>query len=504
MARLSDLVRRFGGDCPLSFRGFDPEIRDVELDSRRVREAALFAALPGLSADGTRFVPDALARGAAAVLVSGTQSSGIAPLGSRAPVWAHVDARRVAGEVAAFVHGNPSEKLKVVGITGTNGKTSVAHLLTEILRRAGREPAQIGTVVYELAGGFQVASTHTTPDSPVLQRLFAQHAQHGGDSVVMEASSHALDQERLAGTALDVAVFTNLSRDHLDYHADMESYAAAKERLFRMLPAEGWAIVPAHDKVGERMARAAVERGARVATYGVDVESDLTARALSAARSGMRFEIEGMGIRRTPVALPLMGRHNVENALAALAAALVSGVGAARALGGLARSTPPPGRLQSVTGPDHPFSVVVDYAHTEAALAKTLGALREVLDERGKGRLLCVFGCGGNRDRGKREPMGRIVGELADVALATSDNPRNESPEAILEDVLKGLVGAPAETHVEVDRRRAIELAVGLARPDDIVLVAGKGHETTQEIRGKKLAFDDREVVQAALLGVPA
>jgi UDP-N-acetylmuramoyl-L-alanyl-D-glutamate--2,6-diaminopimelate ligase len=501
MTHLSELLRRFGGECPLCFRGVDPVITSIALDSRRVERGAVFAALPGVTADGARFVPDALGRGAAAVLVTSAKTlpaPGSAQTSARTPVWTHPNAREVVGLVAAFLQGDPTRDMLVIGVTGTNGKTSVTHTTRELLELAGRRPGLIGTVSYRLADGRHLPSTHTTPDATVLQRLFAEHREQGGDSVVLEASSHALDQERLAGTLVDVAVFTNLTRDHLDYHADMESYAAAKERLFRMLDERGTAVVKDGDAACARMAEAARKRGARVVTYGIGPRADLRALDVRLDRSGSRITLEGMGIPRTQLTIPLVGRHNVENTLAALGAALASGVSPSGLLDGLTRLSPAPGRLEEVTRADSDVTVIVDYAHTDGALKEVLTALREVLPA-GTGRLICVFGCGGARDTGKRAPMGRVVGELADVAVLTSDNPRNERPEQIIDDVLVGLSGTRAEVHVEPDRRRAIERAVEFAATGDIVLVAGKGHESTQEIAGVRHPFDDRIVVQEVL-----
>ena len=510
MTKLSELIERFGGECSPALHSLDPDVAGVELDSRRVVAGSLFVGLPGQNADGARFLPDAFERGAAAVLVSTAPLQSTPHAADAAPVWVHPRAREVAGLVASLVHGEPTKAMQVVGITGTNGKTSVAHTLTELLELGGRRAGLIGTVAYRLADGRQRPSTHTTPDAPVLQRLLAEHRSLGGDAVVLEASSHALDQERLAGTSLDVAVFTNLSRDHLDYHADMDSYAAAKERLFHMLEAGGTAIVKVGDPASERMAAAARAAGAEVLTYGIDPGADLRVLDLDLDRSSTRVTLEGLGIERTELRIGLLGRHNVENSLAALAAALVSGTDPAAALDGLARTAPAPGRLEELTNADAQVSVIVDYAHSAGALREVLGALREVLSgARGQGgRLVCVFGCGGGRDRGKRAPMGHVVGELADVAVLTSDNPRNEDPEQIIADVLIGLenarasavVSRVAEIHVETERRRAIEQGMALARPGDIVLVAGKGHEATQEIAGVKHPFDDRAIVRGIAL----
>jgi UDP-N-acetylmuramoyl-L-alanyl-D-glutamate--2,6-diaminopimelate ligase len=461
----------------------------------------LFAALPGTRDDGSRFAETALARGAAAILAP-------RPLELSAPgsaiVWVHPDARRVAGEAAAIAYGEPARDMFVVGVTGTNGKTTTAHIVGHLLRATGRRPAVLGTTGNRLADGRRVAATHTTPDAPELQRLLLRHRELGGDSVALEASSHALDQERTAGLAFDVAIFTNLTRDHLDYHGDLESYARAKERLFLSLGADAAAVVHADDPAGERMARAARSRGARVVTYSARLRGDLVASALTSDLHGTQIVLHGMGISRTSLRLPLAGRHNVENALAAAAAALLSGASPSDVLGGLASASPAPGRLEPVDTGDKGFVVLVDYAHSEDALQNVCRAVRGALEgtpgrSARRGRLIVVFGCGGDRDRGKRGPMGRVVNELADLAIVTSDNPRSEEPMAIIREVLAGMEPHLAETVIEPDRRLAISQAVQHARRGDVVLIAGKGHETTQVIGERVVEFDDRLIASEAL-----
>jgi len=494
MTRLEELRARLGGRVVAVADG-DPTIADVVLDSRRAGPGVLFAALPGLRADGAAFAADAVERGAVAVLAP--DAARVASLGVR--VWAHPEARRVVGEAAALVHGEPSRELDVVAVTGTNGKSSVAWLTGGLLEADGRRPAVLGTLGHRLAGGAVLEATHTTPDAAELQRLCARHRAAGGDACVLEASSHALDQERLAGLAVDVAVFTNLSRDHLDYHGSMERYAAAKERLFASLRETSTAVVPAEGAAAERMGRAAAQAGARVVTYGTGAPADLRAARHRVDRRGTRLLLDGMGILATELFVPLVGRHNVENVLAAAAAARVTGASPSSVLEGLAAAVPPPGRLEPVDVGDRPFELFVDYAHTPAALEHVLGTLRERLAARGDGRLVCLFGCGGDRDAGKRPAMGAAVARHADVALVTSDNPRDEDPRAIVDDVLVGLRGGAVDVEVVPDRREAIRRALELARPGDVVLLAGKGHERTQTIAGRVLEFDDRRVAQECL-----
>jgi UDP-N-acetylmuramoyl-L-alanyl-D-glutamate--2,6-diaminopimelate ligase len=494
---LADLVRELGGAADRTAIDSEVPIRDVQIDSRRVARGDLFAAIPGSRADGASFVAEAVERGAAAVLAP-------APLtpAPRVPAWIHPSARRVAGEVAARIHGFPARGMPVLAVTGTNGKTTTVHLAAHLLRCTGRRPAALGTVGNVLADGVRRATSHTTPDAPELQRLLAEHRALGGDAVALEASSHALDQERLAGLDVSVAVFTNLTRDHLDYHGDLERYAAAKVRLFAALAPRAVAVLNADDPHSERMARAARAAGASVLTFSTRSRADLWASRAELDSRGARFTVQGMGVSRTRVTSPLIGRFNVENALAALAAVLATGASPSNALEGLATALPAPGRMESVDTAGLGFALYVDYAHTEDALRKALEVVRAALAAEGArrgdhgGRAICVFGCGGDRDRGKRAPMGRAAGALADVVVVTSDNPRGEAPDAIIGEVCSGLAGSDAAVHVEPDRRRAIALAIELAHPGDVVLVAGKGHETAQIVGSRALEFDDCAVAR--------
>jgi UDP-N-acetylmuramoyl-L-alanyl-D-glutamate--2,6-diaminopimelate ligase len=470
------------------------DVLDVRLDSRVVGAGDLFAALPGRVADGARFARSAAERGAAAVL-----SPAQLPDELSIPVWVHPDARRVAGAAAALVHGRPSRDMQVIAVTGTNGKTTTAHLAGQLLAHVGRRVAVLGTTGHTLAGGVSLPSTHTTPDAPELQRLLKRHRDAGGDAVALELSSHALDQERHAGLDVSVAVFTNLTRDHLDYHGDMAGYLAAKRRLFESLEPGAAAVLNAGDPAFQEFARAAHQRGARVVTYGAGSRVDLRASLVVPGPQGTLTIFEGMGISRFEVTLALAGRHNVENALAALAAVLMTGASPTHAVGGLAALSPAPGRLEPVPSGTRGFGVFVDYAHTPDALQRVLATLRELIAGRAGARLICVFGCGGDRDAGKRAPMGAAVAAAADVAVLTSDNPRSEDPAAIARDVLVGLKPQAREYSVELDRRAAIAQAFDRARPGDVVLIAGKGHETTQVIGTQVLQFDDRAVARELL-----
>jgi UDP-N-acetylmuramoyl-L-alanyl-D-glutamate--2,6-diaminopimelate ligase len=496
--RLSALAAECGGRVVPA--GGDAELCSVELDSRRAVPGALFAALPGLVDDGARHVRDALDRGAVAVLAGGELP------GVDVPQWLHPAPRRAVGEAAARVLEHPSRGMFVVGVTGTNGKTTTTWLAGSLLESAGRRPAVLGTVVHRLAGGVEVEARNTTPDACELQRLLARHRELGGDAVALELSSHGLDQERHRGLELDVAVHTNLTRDHLDYHRDMESYARAKERLFDALSPDGAAVLNADDDFAPRAARVALDRGARVYTYGTRSRADLQARDLDVLPQGIRLTLSGMGMEPTRITVPLSGRHNVENALGAAAAVLLSGAPPSAVLEGLARLRPAPGRLEPVDAGGRGFRVFVDYAHTPDGLERVLVAARELLSAQAcapaaasRGRLVLVFGCGGNRDRGKRPAMGAVANRLADVAVVTSDNPRDEDPRAIIGEIVGGFEPRVAALHVEPERRDAIGLALSLARPGDVLVVAGKGHESYQLVGGRRLDFDDRRVIEEQL-----
>jgi UDP-N-acetylmuramoyl-L-alanyl-D-glutamate--2,6-diaminopimelate ligase len=519
MTDLGELITRLGGTCSTLGTGADgPVVTDVFLDSRRVRPGGLFAALPGTQDNGARHVADAVSRGAVVVLSPHEQDlRAVNPstpgAGPKHQIhhwihhWIHPDPRRAAGQAAALVHGEPARGLRLCAITGTNGKTTTAHVLGHLLNVADMAPAVLGTAGHRLAGGRALDAGHTTPDAPELQRLLRLHADGGGSSVVMEVSSHALDQERTAGLDFDVALFTNLTREHLDYHGDMHRYGQAKARLFASLRPGATAVLNLDDDAWRVMAHAAESVGARVITYSARRQADLTASRLRTDSAGSRFNLDGMGISTTELRLPLRGRYNVENALAAAAAARLMGASPSTVVEGIATTSAAPGRLEPVHTGRRGFSLFVDYAHSPDALERVLRTLRVDLEEAGSGgRLIVVFGCGGDRDAGKRPEMGRVASELADVAIVTSDNPRGEAPERIIRDILAGM-GAELESQrpeaqrvVEVDRRRAIARAVALAGEGDVLLLAGKGHEAGQTVGAEVLPFDDRLVAQEALV----
>ena len=464
------------------------EIAGVVCDSRQVRPGFLFAAIPGSSRDGVQFVDDALARGAVAVL-----SAQPAPVHKEITWIQTSDVRRALALAACCYHGDPSARLTMVGVTGTNGKTTTAYLAARILEEARRAPGLLTTVEYRI-GDRTIPAGRTTPEAPVLQSFLAQMVSVGCGSAVMEVSSHALDQKRTTGIDFDVAVFTNLSRDHLDYHQTMDNYFAAKSLLFEDL---GCARKTAHaaiyceDAWGQKLL-ARVNPAARVLTYGMTPEAMVRAENLLLHAAGCTFRaVTPWGA--APVALRLQGRYNVCNALAAMAACGALGVDVERMATALAGMTVVPGRLEEIST-RRGFQVFVDYAHTDDALQKVLSTVRAIT----RGKLLVVFGCGGDRDTTKREPMGRVAATLADYTIITSDNPRRENPSAIMEQIFRGFDRPNACEMIE-DRAAAIRRALQLAAAGDLVLVAGKGHETFQELATTMVPFDDRVVVRREL-----
>jgi UDP-N-acetylmuramoyl-L-alanyl-D-glutamate--2,6-diaminopimelate ligase len=437
-------------------------ITAIEYDSRRVGPGALFCCLPGEHADGHDHAGEAAERGAVALLVERR-------LPVDRPQVVVPDAREAMGLVASTFHGHPSRSLEVVGITGTNGKTTVAHLLGTVLDHAGRPTGVLGTLT----------GTRTTPESPELQARLADLLATGHRAVAMEVSSHAIALHRIAGTWFRVAVFTNLSQDHLDFHETMDRYFAAKTRLFEPDRA-ALALINAGDPWGRRLLdNVAIPAQA----WSPDDAHD---PVLTPEGSTFRW-------RGVPVRLALAGRFNLANAVAAAEAALALGLEPEQVAAGLAEARPVSGRFQPVEG-TRGYSVLVDYAHTPEGLVQALASARELA----RRRVIVVFGSGGDRDRDKRPLMGRAADEGADLVVVTSDNPRTESAEAIIEEILEG-VDRDHDLVVEVDRRRAIEHAVGVARPGDVVVVAGKGHEDTQDLGDRVVPFDDRQVATEAV-----
>jgi UDP-N-acetylmuramoyl-L-alanyl-D-glutamate--2,6-diaminopimelate ligase len=465
-------------------------ISGLEYDSRRVKPGDCFVAMRGEATDGNRFIDAAIANGAVAVVTDSAQEKprlGVA--------WAQVPhGRRALARISANFYRRPAEKLRITGITGTNGKTTTSFLLESILHAAGRDSALVGTVEYHVAGKV-LPAPHTTPEALDLARLFSEALGAGATEAVMEVSSHALDQQRVYGVPFDVAVFTNLTRDHLDYHQTMERYFDSKCILFRGCGTEPprVSVLNIEDEYGAKLAQSSKSE-LRI-TYGI-AAGDFRAEKVDTGRSGTRFDIV-MPTGTIPIWSPLVGRVNIANILAAAAAAYgreCSPQAIEKGVGSLDRV---PGRFERVDC-GQGFYVVVDYAHTDDAL-RNLMTLARSLVSKDRGRVMTVFGCGGDRDRTKRPLMGEAAGRGSDFAVVTSDNPRSEDPLAIINDVLPGLQRTEARYAMEPDRRKAIALAIDEARPGDIVLIAGKGHEKTQVTRDGAAPFDDVEVAREVL-----
>jgi UDP-N-acetylmuramoyl-L-alanyl-D-glutamate--2,6-diaminopimelate ligase len=463
--------------------------RNLCADSRAVAPGDVFVAYPGARADGRGFIADAVARGAAAVL---WERQGAAAPAIDVPNVAVDDLQALSGWIAHRVYGRPSEQLWTVGVTGTNGKTSVSQWIAQAFELLGRRCAVVGTLGCGFPGGLE-ESLNTTPDALTLHRLFARYLAQGAQAAAMEVSSIGLDQGRVNGVHFDVAVFTNLTRDHLEYHGSMAAYGAAKERLFAT-PGLKAAVVNLDDDLGRRIARDLAGRGVAASGYSLRAEAgaQLVAERIAATPHGQRFTaVTPQG--RAEIETPLVGEFNVANLLAVLGALLASDVALIDAAAVLRRLTFAPGRMQAVGGDGRPLAVI-DYAHTPDALDKALAALRGTAAARG-GRLVCVFGCGGNRDPGKRPLMGEAAARGADAVILTSDNPRDEDPRAVLDDIARGAPGA----RMIADRAEAIRTALAEADARDVVLVAGKGHEAYQEIAGRRLPFSDADCAAAAL-----
>lgn len=474
---------------PLTVRGPQTaDVRSIAIDSRRVQPGALFVALPGQRVDGERFVDEAMDRGAVAIISQHAVRT--------RPTVAQVlveDARRALAEVACAFYDHPSSRMDLVGVTGTNGKTTTAFMIRDLLRASGRRPGLLGTVVYEV-GARRIPAARTTPEAPDVQSLLDQMLQAGCDSAVMEVSSHALDQKRVWGVDFNVGVFTNLTRDHLDYHETFEKYFAAKSLLFRglgQMQKAASAVINLDDPWGQRLASIG-GAWSECVTYGVHPAAVVRASAIEVGPGGTSFRVDSPW-GSVDLRLRVMGRFNIGNALAAFSAGGALGLEPARMAEALSAFESAPGRLEEIRSA-RPFRVFVDYAHTDDALRNVLSTLRELTP----GRLSVVFGCGGDRDRTKRPLMGAAAADLADRVVLTSDNPRGEDPEAILAEIRSGI---PASAQVEqiADREKAIARALGQAGAGDTVLLAGKGHENTQEFAHHVIPFDDREVARRYL-----
>ncbi|MCS7236305.1 MAG: UDP-N-acetylmuramoyl-L-alanyl-D-glutamate--2,6-diaminopimelate ligase [Armatimonadota bacterium] len=480
--RLRELIR-----CLPSYHllGEDSvDVSGIAYDSRRVRAGDLFCAVVGRRHDGHDFVHEACSRGAAALLVQ-------RPVRSSVPQVVVPSVREAMGPVASAFWGYPSHQMEVVGVTGTNGKGTVTWLVRAALEAAGVRCGVVGTLGAWLGSGWEPLE-RTTPEAADLHALLARMVQGGMRAAAVEVASHALDQERVGGVRFRVAAFTNLTQDHLDFHGTWEAYREAKAKLFRRVEPDGLSVVNRDDPHGAYMASCS---RAAVLTYGVRGQADVRARSVRVGPEGCTFEVVAPA-GRAEVRLHLVGRFNVYNALCALAVASYLGVPLQQAASGLASVRGIPGRFERVHC-GQPFTVVVDYAHTPDGLANVLAAAREIT----RGRVIVVFGCGGERDRAKRPQMGQVAARLADHVVVTSDNPRGEDPLAIVEEVVQGVrrAGGLSTYEVEPDRREAIRKAVRAARAGDAVLICGKGHETTQVFKDRAVPFDDREEARRAL-----
>jgi UDP-N-acetylmuramoyl-L-alanyl-D-glutamate--2,6-diaminopimelate ligase len=471
-------------------------VTGIAHDSRAVSAGAVFVAIPGARLDGSRFAADAVDRGAVAVVAESPTPTDVGV------PWLHAaDARLALADLAAVFHGHPSRDLTVVGVTGTNGKTTTTYLLAAVFDAAGLPCGRLGTVTFRVgpAPGDERDAARTTPEASEIQRLLREMANHGSKACAMEVSSHALVLHRVANTRFAAGIFTNLTRDHLDFHEDMARYFAAKRRLFEMLPADAPAIVNVDDPKGAELAASLP----RVVTFGIDRPADVRATTIQSSLEGLAFEVvtpRGTLAMRSP----LVGRPNVYNILGVTATAIALDLPTAAVEQGIGRLETVPGRFQLVSSGRDDVRVVVDYAHTDDALKNLLETARPLAD----GRLVTVFGCGGDRDRSKRPLMGAVAGRLSDYVYLTSDNPRSEPPDRIIEEIVRGLApqaepGAPVRPGtpytVDVDRRKAIELAIRTARAGDLVMIAGKGHEKYQIIGDRTLPFDDVDISRAAL-----
>jgi UDP-N-acetylmuramoyl-L-alanyl-D-glutamate--2,6-diaminopimelate ligase len=473
-------------------RSGDLDVSSVEYDSRRVKPGTVFVAMRGESSDGNRFIDQAIRAGAVAVVTDSAEEKprqGVA--------WAvTVHGRRALARVSANFYKKPAERIAITGITGTNGKSTTAFLVESILAAAGRKSTLIGTIEYHVAGKI-LPAPHTTPEALELNCIFNEALGHGVTDAVMEVSSHALAQERVYGVPFDVAVFTNLTRDHLDYHQTMEEYFAAKRVLFEGCGTDAPRAVVTNidDEYGAKLVEFSRKRSPVVLKYGWE-SGDLRAEKVEITTRGTRFDLV-MPQGKIPVFSALIGRVNVYNILAAAGACYARGCSMDVVAAGIGKLASVPGRFERIDC-GQPFTVVVDYAHTDDAL-RNLTVLARELVSGAKGRVLTVFGCGGDRDRNKRPLMGEAAGRGSDFVVLTSDNPRSEDPLAIINDAVVGLQKTGVKYSIEADRGKAIALAIGGAHPGDIVLLAGKGHEKGQITRAGAVPFDDLEVGREAL-----
>ena len=475
----------------------DAPVAGIEYDSRRVRPGSVFVAMKGGSTDGNRYIQKAIASGALGIVTdSAVAFDHHLVYNAGLPMLEVEHGRHALAQASAAFFGHPEKQLAATGITGTNGKTTTSFLVEALLNAAARKTVLIGTIEYHVAGETRT-SLHTTPESRDLFELMAEGVQRGATELVMEVSSHALDQGRADQIPFDVAVFTNLTRDHLDYHGTMDAYFAAKRLLFdgSRYPAPRVAVLNAHDPAAEALRTAALAAGGEVRTYGI-AQGDWRAADHRLTPSGAAFTLE-TPYGSAQVQSCLAGEVNILNLLAALAAAHARGLSFDQLVAAIPNLQPVPGRFQPVSA-GQPFTVIVDYAHTDDALRNLTALARQVTATSG-GRVLTLFGCGGDRDRTKRPKMGLAAGKGSDLVVATSDNPRSEDPAAILGEILPGLNRSGVKYIVEPDRTAAVKLILTEAKANDVVLIAGKGHEKEQILADRTIPFDDAQIALTAL-----
>lgn len=480
--RLANLLK----DISLVPEQADKEISHLVLDSRKVTPGDLFLAVKGTQLDGRQYIPAAISKGAVAILVDAEEDGELIQWENNIPLIPIHQLQKHLGELAARFYDFPATKLRMIGVTGTSGKTSTTHFLAQMLDAFGVRCGLIGTIGSGFYGALGDAGL-TTPDAISLQALLNQFVQDGAQAVAMEVSSHSIDQGRVYAIPYEIGIFTNLSQDHLDYHGDMETYAAVKRRFLAELPTHQ-VIINADDARGREWIQ---ELTPHKSVWAYSVNEKFESKASLIYTTNVKLGLNGItAVVHTPwgsgeLKLPLIGQFNLSNALAVLTALCVYGIPFAAVLQHFAQLKSVPGRMQTISYPDQPL-VVVDYAHKPDALEKVLQALRAHTS----GKLICVFGCGGDRDRGKRPLMAKIAEELADVVIVTNDNPRHEQPEAIAAEICQGF-SHPDRVHVQLDRSKAIENSIQLATPNDCVLIAGKGAEHYQQIGDEKFPFDD-------------
>ncbi|MBU1727202.1 MAG: UDP-N-acetylmuramoyl-L-alanyl-D-glutamate--2,6-diaminopimelate ligase [Candidatus Omnitrophica bacterium] len=482
--KINHLIKRIGLARVPGSNSF--EVKGISCNSKTVKNGFVFVAIQGNRDDGSKYIEEAIRNGARAVITKSQkrQQEDVCFIKVR-------DTRKALARLASEFYGNPSKKIKVVGVTGTNGKTTITYLIEALLKKSGFSPAVIGTINYRFKDKV-FSSKNTTPGPVELESMLAEMRERGIDYTAMEVSSHALDQDRVTGINFHSAIFTNLTQDHLDYHRTLEKYFRAKSKLFKILPSRAFAVVNIDDRYGRRLLK---NISFKPVTYAIDNKADFVAKDLRFAVSGSEFNIIGRKGFKLNLKSKLIGKHNIYNMLAAVAWAQKEGIKAQVIKEVMENFCNVPGRLEQVYS-DNRVSVFVDYAHTEDALKNILNALREISDK----RIIVVFGCGGERDKTKRPKMGRIVSELSDYAIITNDNPRSEDPFAIIRDIKKGMTN----NHYSVvpERMKAIRKSLCIARKGDIVLVAGKGHENYQILKDRTIHFDDREAVRECLRSV--